>query len=115
MNAAKKWPAVWIISLITALLAPFCLAQQAEIKIRASFKKEQVKTDGEEVTIVRDDYGVPHILASTERGAYFGGGYAVAQDRLFQLERFRRNALGRLAEIEGLLAYTSDQNVRTLG
>lgn len=115
MNAAKKWTAVWIIGLIISILAPFCLAQQAEIKIRPSFKKEQVKIDGEEVTIVRDDFGVPHILASTERGAYFGGGYAVAQDRLFQLERFRRNALGRLAEIEGLQAYAADQNVRTLG
>jgi len=115
MNAAKKWPVVWIVSLIISMLSPFCLAQQTEIKIRPSFKKEQIKIDGEEVTIVRDDFSVPHILASTERGAYFGGGYAVAQDRLFQLERFRRNAFGRLAEIEGLQAYSSDQNVKTLG
>lgn len=55
--------------------------------------------DGATVEIARDDYGVPHVTAETERALFFGQGFAVAQDRLFQLEQFRRAALGRIAEL----------------
>ena len=53
------------------------------------------------VTIVRDSYGVPQITAGSVNDAWWGAGYAVAQDRLFQLELFRRATQGRLAEILG--------------
>src|SRR3954471_19344496 len=53
------------------------------------------------VTIVRDSYGVPAVTAGTEDDAWWGVGYAVAQDRLFQLELFRRATTGRLADILG--------------
>jgi penicillin amidase len=53
------------------------------------------------VTIVRDAYGVPQVTAGSEVDAWWGAGYAVAQDRLFQLELFRRATQGRLAEILG--------------
>ncbi len=44
-----------------------------------------VATDNPQVRIVRDDFGVPHVYADTVYGLYFGSGYAVAQDRLFQM------------------------------
>ena len=53
------------------------------------------------VSIVRDAYGVPAITGQTDYDAWWGVGYAVAQDRLFQLELFRRATSGRLAEILG--------------
>ncbi len=53
------------------------------------------------VKIVRDRFGVPAITATTDTGGWWGAGYAVAQDRLFQLELFRRATSGRLAEILG--------------
>jgi acyl-homoserine lactone acylase PvdQ len=53
------------------------------------------------VEIRRDSYGVPSITAATEYDGWWGVGYAVAQDRLFQLELFRRATSGRLAEILG--------------
>ena len=53
------------------------------------------------VQIVRDSYGVPAITASSDYDAWWGVGYAVAQDRLFQLDLFRRATGGRLAEILG--------------
>ncbi len=53
------------------------------------------------VKIVRDRYGVPAITGSSDADAWWGAGYAVAQDRLFQLELFRRATSGRLAEILG--------------
>ena len=51
--------------------------------------------DGTPVVIYRDNYGVPHVRAATEAGVFFGQGFAAAEDRLFQMETFRRAALGR--------------------
>ncbi len=53
------------------------------------------------VGIVRGPYGVPSVTGATTDDLWFGAGYAVAQDRLFQLELFRRATEGRLAEILG--------------
>ena len=64
------------------------------------------------VRIVRDNFGVPHIYAPTTEGLFYGWGYAVAQDRLFQLELFRRSALGSLAEIFGPDLLPQDQRER---
>ncbi|HYT87993.1 MAG TPA: penicillin acylase family protein, partial [Gemmataceae bacterium] len=55
----------------------------------------------EEVTIYRDDFGVPHIFAATEEGAVFGMGYAQAEDRLEELLKQYRRAEGSLAEAFG--------------
>ncbi len=51
--------------------------------------------------IVRDAYGVPHIHGESIPDAFFGYGYAVAEDRLFQLEMRRRQATGQLAAVLG--------------
>jgi penicillin amidase len=64
-------------------------------------------------TIIRDNYGVPHIFADTKEGLGFGAGYAMAQDRLWQADLFRRGAEGRLAEF-GLATIEEDIATRTL-
>jgi len=71
--------------------------------------------DADTVSIVRDAYGVPHVFASTERGLFYGNGYAVAADRLWQMERYRRDARGTLAEIEGKQALARDREMRRIG
>ena len=65
--------------------------------------------------IVRDGYGVPHIYASTTHDLFFLQGYATAQDRLFQLDLFRRTGRGRLAEVLGATALDTDKFIRTIG
>jgi penicillin amidase len=67
------------------------------------------------VTIDRDEYAVPHIHASTEHDAYVGLGYATAQDRLFQMEFFRRIGEGRMSELFGHKTLTIDAWSRTIG
>jgi penicillin G amidase len=67
------------------------------------------------VKIIRDIYGVPHIIASNERDLFFGAGYAAAEDRLFQMVLARRAVQGRLAEIFGNSYIESDQKMRILG
>ncbi|MCT9096721.1 penicillin acylase family protein [Haloarchaeobius sp. HME9146] len=61
-------------------------------------------SDPTTVTIRRDDYGVPHIYARNaddRTPVFFGFGYAVATDRLFQLELYRRYYHGTVAEVFG--------------
>jgi len=71
--------------------------------------------DGETVTILRDDYGVPHVFASTRRGLFYGNGYAVAEDRLGQMELYRRSARGEMAELVGASAVAADRETRLEG
>ncbi len=70
--------------------------------------------DQSTVTVHRDDYGVPHISGTTEAGVFFGQGYAVAEDRLFQMETFYRTAEGRLAEWYGSGFLPIDREARRL-
>jgi acyl-homoserine lactone acylase PvdQ len=53
------------------------------------------------VRIVRDRWGVPHIYAATADDLFFAQGFVQAQDRLFQMDLWRRSSLGRLAEVLG--------------
>ncbi|MFX0082547.1 MAG: penicillin acylase family protein [Candidatus Hodarchaeota archaeon] len=67
------------------------------------------------ITIIRDNYGVPHIYARTKEGLAFGCGYAMAQDRLWQADLYRRIAFGSLAEINPFVSIDDDYEIRTLG
>jgi acyl-homoserine-lactone acylase len=63
-------------------------------------QKPEAAPQGEKVTIYRDTWGVPHIYADTEAGATYGLGYAMAEDRLDDLFKNIRTAIGRSAEID---------------
>ncbi|MDP9414586.1 MAG: penicillin acylase family protein [Pseudomonadota bacterium] len=53
------------------------------------------------IEIVDDHWGVPHIRARSKADAFFGQGYVVARDRLFQLDLGHRRSMGRMAEALG--------------
>ncbi|MFX1240672.1 MAG: penicillin acylase family protein [Promethearchaeota archaeon] len=65
------------------------------------------------ITIIRDNYGVPHVFASTKEGLAFGCGYAMAQDRLWQADLYRRQGYGSLAEF-GLASFDQDYYIRSM-
>jgi penicillin amidase len=67
------------------------------------------------VRIERDTHGIPHIFADSDSDLFFGFGYAMAQDRLFQLDFLRRKGAGRLAEILGADGAELDVLARTVG
>jgi penicillin amidase len=67
------------------------------------------------VEIRRDRAGVPHIYATNTNDLYFGLGVATAQDRLWQMDRLRRRALGRQAEVLGPAYAASDIAHLTVG
>lgn len=68
-----------------------------------------------EVTIERDPHGIPTIRAVSAAAAWFGLGFAHAQDRLWQMETHRRIGAGRLAEAFGPAALDTDKFLRALG
>jgi penicillin G amidase len=68
----------------------------------------------EDVRVVRDTWGVPHIYARSADDLFFAQGYVMAQDRLWQMEMWRRAAEGRLAEILGADAVARDRTARLL-
>src|SRR5579871_5084294 len=67
------------------------------------------------VEILRDHAGVPHVYAASTPDLYFGLGFAMAEDRLWQMDRLRRRALGRQAEILGPAYVQSDLQHRAVG
>jgi penicillin amidase len=67
------------------------------------------------VEIIRDHWGVPHIYAQSEADLFFAQGYTHAQDRLFQMDGFRRVGLGRVSEVVGPLGLASDRFARNFG
>jgi penicillin amidase len=69
----------------------------------------------EPVEVWRDSLGVPHIWARNEADLFRAIGFVHAQDRLWQMELFRRVADGRLAEVLGEPALDSDRFLRTVG
>ncbi len=64
------------------------------------------------ITIIRDDFGVPHIYAQTDADVVFGLLYAQAEDDFPRIERNYTWAIGRLAEAEGEAAIFSDLRAR---
>lgn len=59
-------------------------------------------------TIIRDDFGVPHIYGKTDADAVFGLLYAQCEDDFKRVERNYTWAIGRLAEVEGESQLYSD-------
>lgn len=64
---------------------------------------QSLKTPGllAPVELVRDSAGIVHIRAANEHDLFFAQGYSAARDRLFQLELWRRQATGTMAEALG--------------
>ena len=99
-----------------ALLAIVAILLIASIGLSCAPGEGEGEGEGElelRCTIIRDDYGVPHVFANTTEDLAYGAGYAMAQDRLWQADVLRRAAKGRLAEF-GLASVGEDAATRTL-
>ncbi|HEV2448565.1 MAG TPA: penicillin acylase family protein [Candidatus Sulfopaludibacter sp.] len=67
------------------------------------------------VTVRRDAHGVPHLEAAGQDDLFIAQGYLTAQDRLWQMDLYRRNANGELAEILGASLVNRDIAQRVFG
>lgn len=69
----------------------------------------------DEVRIIRDRWGVPHIYASNVEDLFYAEGYTHAQERLWHMDFNRRLASGTLSELLGELPLDIDMFFRTIG
>ena len=108
-------------SLILILLALFAVSGFV-LWLRAGAKAALPVLDGDihlaglsaPVNVIRDAHGVPHIQAATQDDMLVAQGYVTAQDRLWQMDTYRRNADGNLAEIMGPSLVKHDEAQRVL-
>ena len=94
-----------------ALLLAYYFATQSIPDYNAQYKIEGLSGP---IEIVRDTNNVPHIFPSQTKDAYFGLGFAHAQDRLWQMTMLRRTAQGRLSELFGESTVKIDDFIRRL-
>jgi len=87
------------------------LARQSLSKISGELRVAGLK---QPVEVVRDKWGIPHIYAQSQDDLFFAQGYVIAQDRLWQMEWWRRTREGRLAEVLGPRAVSRDRIARLL-
>ena len=111
------------LAILFALAAVLLLAAAALVLwLRAAAIAALPALDGEihltglsaPVTVRRDAHGVPHIDAATQDDLFVAQGYVTAQDRLWQMDAFRRNSQGTLAEVMGRSLLKHDQTQRVL-
>ncbi|MGB5624193.1 MAG: penicillin acylase family protein, partial [Woeseiaceae bacterium] len=91
---------------VALVLLTGCARQVADPEL------ERLQARAETVTIIRDDFGVPHIYAKTDADAVFGMLYAQSEDDFNRVEQNYIWATGRLAEVEGEQAIFSDLRAR---
>jgi penicillin amidase len=88
-----------------AVLAALVVTSAAHAQPRETLTERGLRAP---VTLVRDSAGVVHIRAQNEHDLFFAQGWSAARDRLFQLELWRRQATGTLAEVLGPAAIPKD-------
>ncbi len=87
------------LTLVLAIGLSACATQPATSPDSPEVAAWKTRADG--VTIIRDDWGVPHIYGKTDADVVFGLMYAQAEDDFNRVETNFINAQGRLAEAEG--------------
>jgi penicillin G amidase len=95
-------------------VGPHSLDARAEAALSVIRGRLKVAGLEQPVNVLRDRWGVAHIYARSQHDLFFAQGFVAAQDRLFQMELWKRSGQGRLAEILGPSALLRDINARLL-
>ncbi|HET6169623.1 MAG TPA: penicillin acylase family protein, partial [Terracidiphilus sp.] len=121
-SSRRRWPRVLLRSAAALVLFLLLAAGAGVLWLRSITKAALPVLDGDlhlaglsaPVTVRRDAHGVPHIDAATQQDLFVAQGYVTAQDRLWQMDIFRRNANGELAEVLGSSLVKHDVAQRVL-
>jgi acyl-homoserine lactone acylase PvdQ len=85
-----------LILFVVALIAASAASQPTTSPDAARWEKQ-----AQNITIIRDDWGIPHVYGKTDADAVFGVMYAQAEDDFNRVETNYLNSIGRLAEADG--------------
>ena len=103
-----------LLSLAALLITVWSSAQETHVETEQWLRKEsqarlaQIEGRialtglGKTVEVRRDRWGIAHIYAASKHDLFFAQGFVAAQDRLYQMEVWRRTGTGELAEVFGL-------------
>src|SRR6201998_2605749 len=110
----RRWPRVLFFTTAWLVTILVVLSGLGILWLRSAAKSALPTLDGDihlasqgapdlsaPVTVRRDQHGVPHIDAATQEDMFVAQGYVTAQDRLWQMDAYRRSANGELAEVMG--------------
>lgn len=97
------------------LMSPFVGFWQNAESVETADEEIRLKGTQAPVTVLFDDWAVPHVFAQNEYDVYFAQGYLTARDRLWQMEFQTHAAAGRLAEVVGERALPLDRFNREIG
>ena len=86
-----------MLKFLILLILPFQLLSQTFSKEEISRCEKQAKN----VSIIRDNWGIPHIYGKTDADAVFGLMYAQCEDDFKRVEMNYIEKLGRVAEVKG--------------
>jgi penicillin amidase len=101
--------------IIIAIIAGFVIISGIKRGAIPQYKGELVASGlGSDVTVYRDERGMPHIYAANEHDLYFSVGYVMAQERLWFMDLIRRITTGRLSEVMGSKMAETDKFLRCL-
>lgn len=90
--------------LVLMLAAAGCISCSSQATVVKTTENPEVagwQQRAQNVTIIRDDWGIPHVYGKTDADAVFGVMYAQAEDDFNRVETNYLNSMGRLAEAEG--------------
>lgn len=125
MRSLIRWSIAFLLTSVFPMTASLSTAAQKQVSASdfAERAKSALSTTAgklhilglhEPVQVLRDRWGVPHIYARDQYDLFFAQGFVAAQDRLFQMELWKRAGQGRLAEILGPSALPRDIAARRL-
>jgi penicillin G amidase len=117
-NRTRHWMVVALVLTATACsrgaAAPASPAGGPDPRIAQTSGTLSVTGLTDQVRVVRDRWGIPHIYAKNADDLFFAQGFVQAQDRLFQIDLWRRSTQGRLSEIFGPDYVTRDRMTRLM-
>ncbi len=120
MKPTKFFAVVALTFLSIASLDRSHVASQSKSDLAAKAQSVLSQTSGtlklsglqKPVRVLRDEWGIAHIYAETQDDLFFAQGFVAAQDRLWQMDLWRRQGEGKLAEILGPSAVERDKFAR---
>jgi penicillin amidase len=110
----KAGAALALVALAACDAPPTTFAELAEDRLPQIDGTITVPGLSAEVEVIRDPWGVPHIYAGSLDDLFLAQGFVQAQDRLWQMDMYRRAGEGRLAEILGPESLPHDRAARLL-
>jgi len=93
------WAALWGVAATVCMWAP---------PARAQYVPQPVSINPDNITIYRDDYGVPHIYANTDAEVAYGLAWAHCEDDFYHIQENLISTRGRMGEISGVAGAGSD-------